>query len=111
MVTHSSEITTLKAAYGRYIKEFPKKALSLRTTLFHYFLPYKGFGFDFHVEIGKQLRGKQIEQCWELADQVKLEDLYEIDRVLTWQAEVFDSLKASRGVRHPNKHYLNLSSG
>ena len=106
MVTHSSEITTLKAAYCLYIKEFPKKALFLRTTLFHYFLPYKGFGFDFHVEISKQLRGKQIEQCWELADQVKLEDLCEIDRVLTWQAEIFDALKASKGVRHPNKHYL-----
>jgi len=106
MNSQSNEIITVEAAYWRYIKEFPEKALCLKTTLFRYFLPYKGFGFNLHIKVGEQLKGKKIEQCWELTKQVKLEDLCEISRVMTWQTEIFDSLNVSRGVRQPNKHYL-----
>ena len=106
MVTNPDEITTVKAAYSAYVKHFPKKAMSLKTALFHYLLPYRGFGLDFRVKPGGQLRGKKIEEGWEHAEQIKLEDLWEIERVLTWQAEVFESCKASRSVRRPNKHYL-----
>jgi hypothetical protein len=100
------EVTTLNAAYWLYIQDFPKKAANLKISLLHYLLPYKGFGFDFQVKIGEQFSAEKLERAWELAKQIKLEDLHEVKRVLSWQEEVFDSLNASLGLRRPNKHYL-----
>jgi hypothetical protein len=97
---------TLDVAYEQYIQQFPGKAACLKTTILHYLLPYDGFGFDLQVKPGEQLRGEKSKQVWELTQKVKLEDLGEIERVLTWQAAVFDRFNASRGVRRPNKHYL-----
>lgn len=102
-----SKVTTLEDAYWPYAEEFPKKAIALRATLFHYLLPYKGFGFNYQLKKREQIRGEKIQHYWGLARQVKLEDLCEIPRVMAWQAEVFDSMNASIGVRHPNRHYLH----
>ncbi|MBD2054538.1 hypothetical protein H6F88_00560 [Oculatella sp. FACHB-28] len=107
MPAPSSEIVTLESAYWLYVKCFPDKAARLKTALFRYLLPYKGFGFDFQIEQGELCsRGEKSNQGWELAKRVKLEDLWEIKRVLSWQEEVFDSLNSSLSVRRPNKHYL-----
>ncbi|MBW4579603.1 MAG: hypothetical protein KME42_08535 [Tildeniella nuda ZEHNDER 1965/U140] len=107
MSTTLNEVSTLDAAYFEYIKDFPKKAVQLRTAIFHYLLPYKGFGFDFEVKRGELLSAQKTEMAWGFARQVKLDDLWEIDRVLTWQAEVFESLNAPRTTCRPNKHYLS----
>lgn len=100
------EITTLDAAYQKYAPCFPNKAAKVKTALFHYLLPYKGFGFNFQVLPGEQLHNEKLELAWKLASQIKLEDLSVIAKVLTWQEEVFNSINASRSVRRPNKHYL-----
>ncbi len=105
-IQKSSEVLTLEDGYLRYIEHWPKKTRNLKTTLFHYLLPYQGFEFDLAVTVGEQIRGPKLDQAWGYARRVKLEDLYEIERVLTWQAEVFDSVNASSAVRRPNRHYL-----
>ena len=102
----TAEITTLDAAYQKYAPCFPKKAAQVKTSLFHYLLPYKGFGFNFQVVPGEQLHNEKLDLAWKLAAKVKLEELSEIAKVMAWQEEVFNLVNAPKTVRRPNRHYL-----
>lgn len=100
------EVTTLLQAYTLYAENFPKKAIQVRTAIVRYLLPYSGFNLGFEVEANKRLTATEARVGLELAKKIKIETLSDIERVLTWQEEVFNSLEISKEIRSPNKHYL-----
>lgn len=98
--------TSLRAAYDRYAIAFPSRAYSLKTALVRYLLPYPGLKLDFQVIADQKLGRQQTARGLELAQTINIEDLSDIDRVLSWQAQVFIALDTNRNVRSVFKSYL-----
>jgi len=103
-------VNTLASAYEHYAQVFPNRAQAARTAIIRYLLPYRGFNLDFKVEASQSLNSKQTAFGLKLASKIKLEDLSNIERVLTWQKQVLESLGAkdnsSSVYRSHLKHFL-----
>jgi hypothetical protein len=102
-----SEIETLRDAFTLYAKEFPDRSKSVKTALLRYLLPYEGFGLDFKVEANQRLKRGEIARRFELTAKFKLEALNNIQRVMTWQEQVFVELETPANVRSVYKCHLN----
>jgi hypothetical protein len=105
-MSQTQGINTLASAYTRYVQAFPDRAKFARTAIFRYLLPYQGFNLDFRVEASQSLNPEQIDFGLKLASKIKLEDLSEIERVLSWQKQVFESLGANANVSGTYKSHL-----
>lgn len=102
----SIDVTTLSFAYTLYAREFPERDKFVKTAILRYLLPYSGFGFNFQVDADNCLSSEEVVRGLELIQKLNLEDLSDIERVLSWQAEVFKLLGINENIRSSYKSYL-----
>lgn len=111
MATQSSQgAITLSSAYTRYAQEFPGRAKFTKTAIIRYLLPYPGFNLNFRVGVNESLNSEQVALGLKLAAQIELKSLSNIERVLSWQKQVFELFGTNSNVsstyRSHLKHFL-----
>ncbi|MCY6494583.1 hypothetical protein [Leptolyngbya sp. GGD] len=78
----------------------------MKTAIVRYLLPHPGFKLNFDVVAGQPLRRQQAARGLELASTINIEELSDLDRVLSWQEKVFITLDVKPNVRGVYKSHL-----
>lgn len=100
------KVTSLGEAYERYVEVFPTRTKSTKTAIVRYLLPYPGLKLNFDVIADQPLSQQQTAKGLELARMINIEDLSDLDRVLSWQEKVFIALAVKPNVRGVYKSHL-----
>jgi len=104
-----SEIS-LNTAYIRYAQALPSRAQPVKTAILRYLLPYQGFNLDFRVKAHESLSLEQTSWGLKLATKIPVRSLSNIEQVISWQRQVFESLgtnaNTSGTYRSHLKHFL-----